>query len=104
MSDIKAPRVLSASQLNDLGNGTYTVTVTNPLPASYLYMPPKGTLLNDNHGMYPEGSDLVLSIQPSGDYEVRAKGTSGGYEQCVKEGGFLVFSPTGVDRFKVPFA
>lgn len=63
---MQAIEAIHAKQLNDLGNGEYTVNV-------------------------PGG---VLSCNPpDGHFTVRPVGTDGAYERCKIVGGSLVFAP-----------
>lgn len=95
------PQLISSKMLNDVGGGFFTVTITNPLPFTYVGLPPAGTTLQGQGGT---GTDKVLSIQPGGDAQTRNKGTDGGYEKCKKQNGLLVFNPTGNNAFALPYA
>jgi hypothetical protein len=37
----------------------------------------------------------VLSVQPNGDYQTRAAGTTGEYEVGERDGNLLIFTPGG---------
>lgn len=65
--------MFAKDQLNDLGNGEYTVTVG------------------------PNGA--VLSVNTSGGLETRPAGTAGPWERCKIQGNVLVFRPVGARVF-----
>ena len=68
---IQALEAIHRKQLNDVGNGEYTVTYHDQ---------------NGNPG--------VLSCNPpDGRFTVRPPGTAGPYEKCKIAGGSLVFAP-----------
>lgn len=92
------PQLLNNKMLNDVGGGYFTVTITNPLIATYVGLPDKGTELKGG-----DGNDKVLSIQPSGEAQTRDKGTAGAYEKCIKQNGLLVWNPNGLSSFAIPF-
>lgn len=94
------PQLLNSKMLNDIGGGYFTVTITNPLQFSYVGLPPAGTTLGGGF----TGNNCVLSIQPpNGEAQVRQSGTTGGYEKCKKQNGLLVFNPTGISSFAIPY-
>jgi hypothetical protein len=100
MSD--AQQVLGPDNFVDVGNGDFTVKVDNPLQASYAMLPPAGTVLPGEHGPLV-GQNLVLTVTPEGEYQVRPTGTSGDWERCKKSGGFATFR-SGGRRFVIPYA
>jgi len=91
-----AAPLLSGKQFNKLDGGKFTITIANPLKYSYLGLPVAGTVLGpvDDKGkpLYT-GEDCVLSVQPSGDVQVRPKGANGAWEQCTKSNGLASFVP-----------
>ena len=95
------PQLISSKMLKSVGNNEFIVVISNPLPFSYVGLPPAGTTLSP---IKMVGNDLSLSIQPAGDAQVRANGTDGGYERCKKQNGLLVWNPTGNNAFAIPFA
>lgn len=92
------PQLLNSKMLNDVGGGYFTVTIINPLIATYVGLPVSGTKLVGG-----DGNDKVLSIQPNADAQVRDKGTAGAYEKCIKQNGLLVWNPNGLSTFAIPF-
>jgi len=68
---IQTVHAIHRQQLNDLGNGEFTVR-------------------------YPADADTVLSIQPDGSVQTRPHGTTGAYERCRRNGTSLAFRPLGV--------
>ena len=75
----------SSEQLNELDNGEYTLT-TNARP----------DLFRDAAATPSQEGD-VLSIQPDGNPQTRAAGSTGAYERCVKVSAGLVYRPKGVE-------
>lgn len=101
MSDVLVPQVLSSSQFNKVTGGV-TVTVSNPLPASYVGLPPKGTVLpSDPAGLTGDG--LVLSIQQDGSAQVRPKGMAGPFEVATEQNGLVVYHCFGGVAFPLPY-
>jgi len=103
-----AATLLSGKQFTKLDNGKYTVTIANPLKYSYLGLPPGGTTLGpfDDKGkpLYT-GDECVLSLQPGGDLQVRAKGTAGAWESCSKSNGLASFVPDDKGpAYGIPYA
>lgn len=108
MPDVsKVPAVVSSSQFTAVSGGVVT-RVTNPLPFSYVGLPPAGTKLGpfdaDGNPKFT-GDDLSLSIQPDGTPEVRPKGTADQFETATKQNGLVVYKAFGGPvRFAFPFA
>lgn len=93
------PALISSKQLNTQPDGTFTVTLANPLSASYIGIGDKGRTL-----IGPSGADGVLSVQDAdGEPQVRAKGTAGAFEKCKKSNGLLVFTGFGQKCYAIPF-
>lgn len=82
--------VISSSQLNAQPDGSYTVTMANPLAYSFKDIGNKG----DTLGGGATGPNCVLSCQPDGTWQVRPQGVNGPWERCKRSGNILTFTPT----------
>jgi hypothetical protein len=102
----RAKEVLKRSQLNKQANGTVTVTISNPLKKNYVNGPdavtdtqPDFKLTGDPAGL--TGDDCVLSITPSGEWQVRKAGTTGPWESGIDKDGFVTFHADGNHAFQI---
>jgi hypothetical protein len=88
-----AIEVIAKDRLNDLGNGEFTATVNA-----------HAGLKRDDGSPAKDGD--VLSIQPDGTHQTRARGTGGNFERCVVSGAGLIYRPQGTDgqTYFVPLA
>lgn len=82
--------VISSQQLNAQSDGSYTVTITNPLAYTFKDIGNKG----DTLGGGSSGANCVLSCQPDGTWQTRPNGTAGPWEKCKRSGNILTFTPT----------
>jgi len=103
-----AARLLAGAQFNKTAEASkFTVTISNPLKYAYVGMPPVGTVLGpvDDKGQ-PKytGDDCVISVQPDGSIQVRAKGSAGAWEVCTKQNGLAVWHPDPATAFGIPYA
>lgn len=90
-----AKQIIAANRLNKQPDGSYTITVNNPLTVQDGYLGLTVGFVLPASGTNANGPNCVLSIAPDGSPQARPQGTAGPWETAVVSGGIAVFSGTG---------